>query len=114
MNRKQYIDAILSHAYELVNEGDYDMDDIQNQVTGNYDGSYYCNSHYAKMAILDMLGTDEAECADEWSNGQFSKAIVRGDYETADVLMRFYLFDMFCSEDVYRFINIRRYEEEEE
>lgn len=114
MNREQYVNDILSAAYELVDEGNYDMDDIQNAVTGNYDGSYYCNCHKAKMAILDMLGTDVAECADEWSNGQFAKAIVSGDFETADVLMRFYLFDMFCCDSVYEYIKKKRYEEEQD
>lgn len=112
MNREQYINDILSAAYELVDEGNYDMDDIQNAVTGNYDGSYYCNSYKAKMAILDMLGTDVAECVDEWSNGRFAKSIVSGDFETADVLMRFYLFDMFCCDNVYKYIKEKRYEEE--
>lgn len=73
----------------------YDMmDEAELSVTGNDNGSYYCNSYKAKEAledavfdqdILTLLSAHEME-------DYFWRYMRDGDYESADVIVRCAMF----------------------
>lgn len=73
----------------------YDMmDEVWLPVTGNDNGSYYCNSYKAKEAlkdatfdtdILTLLSGHEME-------DSFWRYMQEGDYEAADVIVRCAMF----------------------
>ena len=73
----------------------YDMmDEAALSVTGNDNGSYYCNSYKAKEALedavfdQDILSVLSANCMED----SFWRYMQEGDYEAADVIVRCAMF----------------------
>ena len=73
----------------------YDMmDEAELSVTGNSNGSYYCNSYKAQEALRDVpfdqdiLATLSAHCMED----SFWRYRREGDYESADVIIRCVMF----------------------
>lgn len=73
----------------------YDMmDEAELSVTGNDNGSYYCNSFKAREALkdavfdADILSVLSAHCFED----SFWRYMREGDYEAADVVVRYVIF----------------------
>lgn len=73
----------------------YDMmDEAELSVTGNDNGSYYCNSYKAKQALQDVVFDQDiltllsAHCMED----SFWRYMREGDYEAADVIIRCAMF----------------------
>jgi hypothetical protein len=73
----------------------YDMmDEAELSVTGNDNGSYYCNSYKAQEALkdavfdTDILSELFAHCFED----SFWRYMREGDYEAADVIVRCVIF----------------------
>jgi len=73
----------------------YDMmDEAEMSVTGNDNGSYYCNSFKAREALRDVpfdqdiLSVLSAHCFED----SFWRYMREGDYEAADVVVRYVMF----------------------
>lgn len=70
------------------------MDEAELSVTGNDNGSYYCNSYKAKEALkdavfdTDILSMLSANCMED----TFWRYMRDGDYEAADVIVRCAIF----------------------
>ena len=84
---KQYIEEFLEY------NKDADLDDIidamfVSRVTGNDNGSYYCNSYKAKQALKDVVFEDWFE--DMFEEFGLSSNLFR-DPEGLDVSVRCYL-----------------------
>lgn len=73
----------------------YDMmDEAWLPVTGNDDGSYYCNSYKAKEALKDAIfDTDILTLlSGHEMEDSFWRYMQEGDYEAADVIVRCAMF----------------------
>lgn len=111
MERYNYYDAMFDDIRDALEEGDYiaryenDRDDIfdaayddffiDDGVTGNASGSYYCNSWKAEEAIchnLDLLG----EALEEF--GCSPSYLIEHGPEAADVTIRCYLLGQVLSD----------------
>lgn len=70
------------------------MDEIELRVTGNDNGSYYCNSYRAEEAVKDIVFDDDfcdaAQCHETWY--WFQKYLGKQDAESADVIARLTAF----------------------
>lgn len=70
------------------------MDEAELSVTGNDNGSYYCNSYKAREALQDapfdqdILSVLSANCMED----SFWRYMREGDYEAADVIVRCAMF----------------------
>ena len=70
------------------------MDEAELSVTGNDNGSYYCNSYKAAEALRgtlfdkDILSALSANCIED----SFWRYMREGDYEGADVIVRCAMF----------------------
>lgn len=101
MNVTEYIDNIKEDCIDYIEEnlGDYDdfdelYGDMQMSVTGNADGSYYCNAIKAEKALADVLFNDEVNqlCKDlGYANGI---PMEKGP-EACDVIVRVVLMDSY-------------------
>ena len=112
MNYNEYREAVYCDTIEWIKDAgyiedfkdpEYDwgqrqfdelMEDCELCVTGNDNGSYYCNSYKAKEAlrdvpfdqdILTLLSAHEME-------DSFWRYMQEGDYEAADVIVRCAMF----------------------
>ena len=112
MNYNEYREAVYYDTIEWIKDAgyiedfkdpEYDwgqrqfdelMEDCELCVTGNDNGSYYCNSFKAKEALRDVpfdqdiLATLSAHCFED----TFWRYMREGDYEAADVTVRYVLF----------------------
>lgn len=73
----------------------YDMmDEAELSVTGNDNGSYYCNSYKAKEALKDAIfDTDILTLLSAHGmEDYFWRYMREGDYEAADVIVRCAMF----------------------
>lgn len=68
MNKKQYLDNLLidgkeylDDAYQWDNEASFDevYPEMELVITGNDNGSYYCNSRRAEEAVSDVLWDED-------------------------------------------------------
>lgn len=73
----------------------YDMmDEAMLPITGDDNGSYYCNSYKAQEALRDVpfdqdiLSVLSANCMED----SFWRYMREGDYEAADVIIRYAMF----------------------
>ena len=70
------------------------MDEIEMCVTGNDNGSYFCNSWKAQEAVKDIIFDDDfckaAKAHDTWD--YFQKYLEKQDSESADVIVRLTAF----------------------
>lgn len=70
------------------------MDEIELCVSGNDNGSYYCNSYRAEQAVKDIIFDDDfydaAQCHETWY--YFQKYLGKQDAEAADVIARLTAF----------------------
>lgn len=75
---------------------------VDDSVTGNASGSYYCNAYKAKQAFLSDPKAEEyfAECCADFGMdaAEVGKHFIRGDYEYFDVTIRCYLLGHAISE----------------
>lgn len=96
---------ILSDAQEQIEGGNYDVDDILNAITGNYDGSYYCNSERAKNAVMDMLDTDILREMHDNLGINVTDRIINRDWEGLDVEVRYYIATTYCIGEIEEMID---------
>lgn len=70
------------------------MDEAELSVTGNDNGSYYCNSYKAKEALKDAIfDTDILTLLSAHGmEDYFWRYMREGDYEAADVIVRCAMF----------------------
>lgn len=70
------------------------MDEAELSVTGNDNGSYYCNSYKAKEALKDaVFDTDILTLLSAHEMEDYFWRYMRdGDYESADVIVRCAMF----------------------
>lgn len=109
MERYNYLEAVTADAKEAILEhiNDWDFNDreeleeiandvlwIDDAVTGNASGSYYCNTWRAEEALCHNRDLLE-EAADEF--GQDMDELFRACAETADVTIRCYLLGQAIS-----------------
>ena len=69
----------------------YDMmDEAELSVTGNSNGSYYCNSYKAQEALRDVPFDQDilATLSAHGLEDSFWRYMREGDYESADVIIR--------------------------
>ena len=75
---------------------------VDDSVTGNASGSYYCNAYKAKQAFLSDPKAEEyfAECCADFGmdSAEVGKHFIRGDYEYFDVTIRCYLLGQAIAE----------------
>ena len=75
---------------------------VDDGVTGNASGSYYCNAYKAKEAFLNDPKAEEyfAECCADFGMdaAEVGKHFIRGDYEYFDVTIRCYLLGQAIAE----------------
>lgn len=105
MNFKDYESEILADAQEQIEGGNYDVDDILNAITGNYDGSYYCNLEQAKNAVMDMLDTDILREMQENLGVNSYERVVNRDWEGLDVEIRYYIASTYCMGRIYEMVD---------
>lgn len=109
MEKYDYLEAVTADAKNAIIEhiDDWDFNDreeleeiandklwIDDGVTGNASGSYYCNSYSAEEALCHNWDLLE-EAADEF--GQDIDELFRAGAETADVAIRCYLLGQAIS-----------------
>ena len=109
MERYDYLEAVTTDVKEAILEhiNDWDFNDreeleeiakdelwIDDAVTGNASGSYYCNSYSAEEALCHNWDLLE-EAADEFE--QDIDELFRAGAETADVTIRCYLLGQAIS-----------------
>lgn len=109
MEKYNYLKAVTADAKESILEyiNDWDFNDreeleeiandklwIDDNVTGNASGSYYCNSYSAEEALCHNWDLLE-EAADEFD--QDIDELFRAGAETADVTIRCYLLGQAIS-----------------
>ena len=74
---------------------------VDDSVTGNASGSYFCNAYRAKQAFLSDPKAEEyfAECCADFGMdaAEVGKHFIRGDYEYFDVTIRCYLLGQAVS-----------------
>lgn len=73
----------------------YDMmDEIAMVVTGNDNGSYYCNSYKAQEALKDAIFDEDilSTLCENCMIDSFWKYLQEGDPEGADVVVRYAMF----------------------
>ena len=70
------------------------MDEIEMDVSGNDNGSYYCNSYRAEQAVKDIIFDDDfyeaAQAHETWD--YFQKYLEKQDSEAADAIARLTAF----------------------
>lgn len=75
---------------------------VDDSVTGNASGSYYCNAYRAKEAFMSDPKAEEyfAECCADFGMdaAEVGKHFIRGDYEYFDVTIRCYLLGQAIAE----------------
>lgn len=115
MNYKEYELEICEASFDWLDDNAscyYDWDDcrcdLEQDVTGNDNGSYYCNRERAAEACVDMI----------WDEG-FRNYLADmsmtcpDDPEECDVLVRFYVFGSIEYELENYFNDLKEAEEEE-
>lgn len=72
---------------------------IDDGVTGNASGSYYCNSYKAMQAVMDNMDLLQ-EALDEFcaDYNDIGRRFVAGDWEYFDVTVRCYLLNSIISD----------------
>lgn len=114
MNYREYKDQVYNDTIDYIKDAEYltnfadpdpnyqwnerefydMMDEIEMAVTGNDNGSYYCNSYRAKEALKDavfdedILSVLSAHCMTE----SFCRYLQDCDPESADVIVRCAMF----------------------
>ena len=70
------------------------MEEIELCVTGNDNGSYYCNSYKAKQALQDAVFDEDilTLLSAHGLEDSFWRYMREGDYESADVIIRCAMF----------------------
>lgn len=75
---------------------------VDDSVTGNASGSYFCNAYRAKEAFMSDPKAEDyfAECCTDFGMdaAEVGKHFIRGDYEYFDVTIRCYLLGQAISE----------------
>lgn len=75
---------------------------VDDSVTGNASGSYYCNAYKAKEAFMSDPKAEEyfAECCADFGMdaAEVGEHFIRGDYEYFDVTIRCYLLGQAIAE----------------
>ena len=75
---------------------------VDDSVTGNASGSYFCNAYRAKQAFLSDPKAEEyfAECCADFGMdaAEVGRHFIRGDYEYFDVTIRCYLLGQAIAE----------------
>lgn len=114
MNYSDYHEAVYSDTIEYIEDQSYlgnfadpdpnctwgwsdfldMMDEIELCVTGNDNGSYYCNSYKAKQALQDAVFDEDilALLSAHGLEDSFWRYMREGDYESADVIIRCAMF----------------------
>ena len=114
MNYQEYRDQIFNDTIDYIKDAEYlinfsdpdpnyqwgerefqeIMDEAELSVTGNDNGSYYCNSYKAKEALKDaVFDPDILEALDEdYMKDAFWRYLKEEDYESADVIVRCAIF----------------------
>lgn len=104
MNKREYIEEITNCCIDFIDENfdyfdDFDdlFDEMQMQVTGNDNGSYYCNTIKAKEALEGVL-FDESITELVRELGYENLPLDRGP-EACDVIVRFVLLNYCVDRD---------------
>ena len=114
MNYSDYHEAVYSDAIEHIEDQGYlhnfadpdpnctwgwndfldMMEEIELCVTGNDNGSYYCNSYKAKQALQDAVFDEDilTLLSAHGLEDSFWRYVREGDYESADVIIRCAMF----------------------
>lgn len=71
---------------------------IDDSVTGNASGSYYCNSNMAKDAVIDNLDLLKEACEEFGCKEELGERFIDGEWEWMDVTIRCYLLGQAISE----------------
>lgn len=98
MNRDEYIEKIMNDANDYIDEN-YEyfdsfedlFDSLRDDITGNINGSYYCNSYKAKEAVQDLIF--DADINEELSIYFDTKMPVERGPEVCDVYVRILLVE---------------------
>lgn len=114
MNYSDYHEAVYSDAIEYIEDQGYlhnfadpdpnctwgwndfldMMEEIELCVTGNDNGSYYCNSYKAKQTLQDAVFDEDilTLLSAHGLEDSFWRYMREGDYEAADVIIRCAMF----------------------
>lgn len=114
MNYSDYHEAVYSDTIEYIEDQGYlhnfadpdpnctwgwndfldMMEEIELCVTGNDNGSYYCNSYKAKQALQDAVFDEDilTLLSAHSLEDSFWRYMREGDYESADVIIRCAMF----------------------
>lgn len=114
MNYSDYHEAVYSDTIEYIEDQGYlhnfadpdpnctwgwndfldMMEEIELCVTGNDNGSYYCNSYKAKQALQDAVFDEDilTLLSAHGLEDSFWRYMREGDYESADVIIRCAMF----------------------
>lgn len=103
MNKQEYLDELLNDAKEWIDENHeyYDSfnrlwDEMEMQITGNDNGSYYCDSHKAEQAIAEAMWDESVvDCVRELG---FNGIPTNTGPEAVDVIIRIALLGDLQSE----------------
>ena len=115
MSNYDYLDEMRQDVRNAIEEG-YSLDEwrgrrdeleeklngdlwIDDGVTGNASGSYYCNSYKAMQAVMDNMDLLQ-EALDEFcaDYNDIGRRFVAGDWEYFDVTVRCYLLNSIISD----------------
>ena len=72
------------------------IDDMRTQVTGNDNGSYYCDSYKARKAVSPAMWEVGDELGNYYGNTTFADAAKEAEY--MDLLIRDYAFSLLEGE----------------
>lgn len=101
MNKEEYKEEIYSDACDWISDRYMDYDDFQElyedmayDITGNSNGSYYCNMVLAEEAVLGVIFDEDIN--DECSRWGFHGLPIKKGPEFCDVVVRIIiLHDMY-------------------
>lgn len=80
------------------------IDDMRMQVTGNDNGSYYCDSYKARKAVSPAMWEVGDELGNYYGNTTFADAAKDAEY--MDLLIRDYAFSLLEGEIDYMIENV--------
>ncbi len=88
MNYNQYRKDVLADAIDFIKENGNDYDEAFISVTGNDNGSYYCNRAKAREAVEDAIWDDNIVMLLNSMGVQVDTYLSKNDPESLDVCIR--------------------------
>lgn len=119
MNKEQYIDEIRADGIDFIDENydqydSYDLlwEEMQNVITGNYNGSYYFSRAKAAESVSDVIWDEDI--VDMCNGLGYHGVPTEMGAEACDVIVRYCLIDELYGEFEDYYNDLREEEEEED